>query len=325
MPELAESPRRLGNSDLFVSPIAMGCWPIAGVTSVDVNDADSADTLRAAFDSGIDFFDTAFCYGYEGESERLIGATLGPVRDRIVIATKGGLHWQEKRQVRDASPARLRAECEESLRRLGTDRVDLLYLHAPDPRVPLAESAGELRRLRDEGKTCAVGVSNLDVTQLEEFVAECPIAAFQPPFNMLQRDIEDDRLPWCVERNVAVVIYWPLMKGLLAGHLARDHVFDPKDGRPKYPIFQGEDWERNQDFVDRLRLIATRLGKSVPQIVLNWTIQQPGITVALAGAKRDYQIRDNAGGMGWRLSEVDLGEIDQAIAARGPTAARPPI
>jgi aryl-alcohol dehydrogenase-like predicted oxidoreductase len=139
---------------------------------------------------------------------------------------------------------------------------------------------------------------------------------------MLQREIEAAQLPWCREHGVSVVVYWPLMKGLLAGKLARDHVFDARDGRRKYPMFQGEEWTRNQDFLDELRPIAAEAGKSVAELVINWTIHQPGITAALCGAKRPEQIRANAGGMGWRLSANHMERIQQAIARRGTVASR---
>jgi aryl-alcohol dehydrogenase-like predicted oxidoreductase len=317
--------RPLGNSGICVTPIAMGCWPIAGITSVDVTEAESLGTLKAACDAGINFFDTAYCYGYAGESERMVGRAIAGRRDHVVIATKGGIHWTDRRQTFDASPATLRRECEESLRRLGTDRVDLYYLHAPDPRVPVAESAGALKELLDAGKTRVVGVSNFNTAQLEEFARVCPIAAYQPHFNMLQREIEASQLPWCAARGIAVVVYWPLMKGLLAGRMPRNHAFDPRDGRQKYPMFHGEEWQRNQDFVDEIRAIADDIGRTVAQVVLNWTIHQPGITAALCGAKRPAQIRENAGAMGWRLSEEHLARIARAIERRGPIASRMPV
>ena len=158
--------RRLGRTEILVTPVAIGCWPITGISSIDVNERDSLETLAAALDAGINFFDTAFCYGYNGESERMIASALGARRDEIVIATKGGLHWEDRKQGRDGSPAALKRECEESLRRLGTDRVELLYLHAPDPKVPIAESAGALKELLEAGKTRAVGLSNASVGEL---------------------------------------------------------------------------------------------------------------------------------------------------------------
>jgi aryl-alcohol dehydrogenase-like predicted oxidoreductase len=314
--------RKLGDTDIAVTPVAMGCWPISGITSIDVTLDASLATLEAALGAGINFFDTAYCYGFEGQSERMIARALGHRRDEIIVATKGGLHWENGKQAHDGSPATLKRECEESLRRLGTDRVELLYLHAPDPKVPVAESAGALKELLDAGKTRSVGLSNATVEQLREFSAVCPLAAFQPHYNMLQREIETAQLPWCRERGVSVIVYWPLMKGLLAGKLARDHVFDARDGRRKYPMFQGDEWTRNQDFLDELRPIAAEAGKSVAELVINWTIHQAGITAALCGAKRPEQIRANAGGMGWRLSATLTERIQQAIARRGTVASR---
>lgn len=314
--------RQLGQTDIRVTPVAMGCWPISGITSIGVNEADSLATLQAALDAGINFFDTAYCYGFEGESERMIARALGHRRDEIVIATKGGIHWENGRQGRDGSAATLKRQCDESLQRLNTDHLELLYLHAPDPAVPIAESAGALRQMLDAGKTRSVGLSNATVQQLLEFSAICPLTAYQPHYNMLQRDIEASQLPWCVAHNVSVIVYWPLMKGLLAGKLARNHVFDPRDGRRKYPMFQGDEWRKNQDFLDRLRPIAAEAGKSVAELVINWTIYQLGITAALCGAKRPEQIRANAGGMGWRLTEDQLSRIRQALAERGQPVSR---
>jgi len=307
--------RPLADTGMHVSEVALGCWPIAGLTSPGTNIEDSLATIRECFDLGINHLDTAYCYGRDGESERLIAQALGSRRDEMVIATKGGLHWDaEGKQAHDASPATLQRECEESLRRLATDRVDLYYLHAPDPDVPVAESAGALKRLLDQGKTRSVGASNLTLAQLEEFVAECPLAAFQPPYNMLLRQIEADTLPWCRERGIAVLIYWPLMKGLLAGKIRRDQVFGKNDSRHKYAVFQGEQRQRNHDLVDRLQEIARAAGHTVAELVIRWTVEQPGITSALCGAKRPEQIRETAGGSGWHLTHEQLAQIEAALA-----------
>ena len=309
--------REIGRTGMMVTPIAMGCWPIAGVTSVDVSEASGLATLQAAVDHGINFFDTAYCYGYQGESETMIGRALGACRDQIVIASKGGIHWENRVQHKDARPATLRRQCDESLQRLGTDWIDLHYLHAPDPATPLVESAAALKGLLDCGKIRSVGVSNFTREQLAEFHAVCPISAYQPHYNMLQREIETSQLPWCIEHSVSVMIYWPLLKGLLAGKLSRDFQFAPRDGRRKYPMFAGEEWNRNQDFLDQLRPLAAETEKTVAQVVLNWTIQRPGITVALCGAKRPDQIIDNAATMNWQLTAEQITRIDAAIAARG--------
>lgn len=318
--------RRLGTTEIEITSVAMGCWPISGMTSLDVNEADSLKTLRAAIDAGINFFDTAYCYGRDGESERLIAQVIPADRESMVIATKGGIHWDDagNRQF-DASPERLRQQCDESLQRLGTDYVDLLYLHAPDPNVPLTESAGALQSLLDAGKTRSVGVSNLNLAQIETFHTFCPIAAIQPPYNMLQREIEEDIVPWCLQHGVSIIVYWPLMKGLLAGKLARDHQFLEGDGRAKYPMFQGEEWNKNQDFIDELRGIADDLGKTVAQLVVNWTVHQIGITAALCGAKRAYQIEETAGAIGWSLDEPTLQRIQQALDRRGQPVSKPAV
>lgn len=314
--------REIASTGILVTPIAMGCWPISGVTSLGVTEASSLATLQAAVDGGINFFDTAYCYGYEGESEKLISRALGSKRDQIVIASKGGIHFENRVQQKDASPATLWRECEESLQRLNTDRIDLYYLHAPDPKTPLTESAAALKGLLDSGKIRSVGVSNVTRDQLAEFHTVCPISAYQPHYNMLQREIESSQLPWCVEHGVSVMVYWPLLKGLLAGKLPRDHQFDPKDGRRKYPMFNGDEWHKNQDFLDQLRPLAEETGRTLAQVVLNWTIQRAGITVALCGAKRPDQILDNAATMTWKLTSAQIARIDHAIAERGEVVSR---
>ncbi|WP_437191894.1 aldo/keto reductase [Planctomicrobium sp. SH527] len=316
--------RRLGASDLMVSSVAMGCWPIAGVTSVDVTEADSLATLTAAFEAGVNFFDTAYIYGYEGESEKLIAKALKPHRSQIVLASKCGLHWgPDRQQARDARPETIRRECEESLQRLQTDCIDLYYLHASDPNVPVEESAGAFVELMQAGKIRAAGASNFkNVAEYEAFHAVCPIVAVQPPYNMLQREIENDLLPWCLNSGVSAVVYWPLMKGFLAGKLKRDHVWDPKDGRQKYPVFVGEEWTKTHDFVDRLRVIAEQAGITVAELAIAWTVQRPGITSALCGAKRPEQIRETANAMKVSLTPEQIAQCDEAIRLRGPVVNR---
>jgi len=318
--------RFLGNTGLRVSAVALGCWPIAGLTSGPVPDEQSLATIRACFELGINHLDTAYCYGRDGESERLIAQAIAGRRDEVVIATKGGLHWDAQgRQAHDASPATLRRQCEASLRRLRTDRVELYYVHAPDPRVPIAETAGAMKELLDEGKTRAVGVSNFSVAQLEAFAAECPLTVFQPPYSMLQRQIEADALPWCRQHGVSVLVYWPLVKGLLAGKITRDHVFAEKDSRRKYPMFHGDEWQKNHDLVDKLRQIAAEAGCTVAELVIQWTIRRPGITAALCGAKSPEQIRETAGALRRRLRDDHLVRIDRALADRGTPIVHVPV
>lgn len=313
--------RPIGKTDIQVSPVALGCWPISGMTSLDVNETDSLATVHAAIDHGINFFDTAYGYGTDGESEKLLRTAFSDRRNEMVIATKVGLHWDDNnKRVLNSRPDRLQFECNQSLNRLGTDYVDLLYLHACDGKTPIADSAGALNELLIEGKTRSVGASNLTLDQMREFHSICPLSAFQPAYNMLQRDIEAEIVPWCVRKNISLMVYWPLLKGLLAGKLSRDHVFQSGDGRAKYSLFQGEEWEKNQDVVDRLREIARDAGRTVAQVVVNWTIHQPGITAALCGAKRAYQIEETAGAMGWQLTPPQMQAIQNALDERGTPA-----
>jgi aryl-alcohol dehydrogenase-like predicted oxidoreductase len=299
------------------------------MTREGVTPAAAVATVRAAIDAGITHLDTAYCYGEHGESERAIAAAIAGRRDAVVLAGKCGIHWvpdasaaPPRRQVVDGRPERLRAEVAESLERLGTDHFDLLYLHAPDPQLPIEESAGELARLLAAGVTRAVGLSNASVDQLRRFAAVCPLAACQMQFNMLQRQIEADILPWCRDRGVAMVAYWPLMKGLLAGRMRRGQVFPTTDTRHKYPIFNGIEFDRSLDFVDALRPTAARLGCQLADLVLAWTAEQPGITSVLFGATSPAQVEENARALACDLDAAAREEIAAAIRARGPVAGR---
>ena len=322
----------LGATGVRLGPLGLGCWPLAGMTREGVGREAAVATVEAAIDAEILHLDTAYCYGERGESETAIAEAMrrrSAARDRLVIAGKCGIHWETdpsrsppRRQCVDGRPERLRGEVEESLRRLATDHLDLLYLHAPDPLVPIAESAGELRRLRDQGKTRAVGVSNVNLDQLERFDRECPIAACQMPFNMLQRDIEREIVPWCRSRGVGIVAYWPLMKGLLTGRMSPSTTFPSSDSRHKYPLFQGDEFRRNLDFVDRLRPIAGRLGCGMSDLVLAWTAEQPGIASVLFGATSPEQVLENAAALACSLDDDARRSITEAIDWRGPAAAR---
>ncbi len=314
--------RQLGQSQIQVSSVAMGCWPIAGITTLNATKEASIRTLQAALDNGINFLDAAYSYGIEGESEQMIGEVIRGRRDSVVVATKGGIHRVGKGQDFDARPDTIRRECDESLRRLGTDRVELYYLHAPDPQTPLADSAGAIAKLIADGKALTAGASNMNLEQLKQFHAVCPLTAVQPHFNMLQQEIELDIAPWCRENRISLCVYWPLMKGLLAGKLARDHQFAPGDGRAKYPMFQGDEWQKNQDFLDDLRSIANDIGVTVSQLVIAWTIRQPGITAALCGAKRDWQIQETSAAMSIELDQSILTGIEDALRRRGPSVSR---
>ncbi len=304
--------RQLGKSDLWVSPIGFGCWPIAGVSSLDVTDEASLQSIHAAIDAGINFFDTAFSYGYNGEADRLLRRALTDRRDEIVLASKVGSHYDRQRtRIVDGRPAVLINQAAESLERLAVDRLDLLYLHQPDPQVAIEESAGAIAEIVRRGWARYAAVSNVDANQLARFHAVCPVVAVQPPFNMLQQESWLAIRDYCGQHSIDSVCYWVLMKGLLAGKLQRDHQFDPRDRRLTYPIYQGEQWERSQDFLDLLRGLAEVSGCTVAQLVLAWTLAQPGICVALCGAKRPEQICETAATMQLQLEAAIYQQIDQ--------------
>jgi len=323
------APRRLGSSPVVVGPLGLGCWPLAGMTREGVTHAAAVSTITAAIDEGIAHLDTAYCYGEHGESERAIREAVGGRRGAVVIAGKCGIHWEPdptrsppRRQAVDGRPERLRAQVDESLTRLGTDHLDLLYLHAPDPTIAIEESAGELQRLLEAGKARAIGLSNASVEQLARFSAACPLAACQMHFNMLQREIEKEVLPWCVSNGVAMVVYWPLMKGLLAGRMHRGQTFPPSDSRHRYPMFAGVEFAKNLDFVAAIRPEAVRLGCELADLVLAWTAEQPGITSVLFGATSPEQVRENARALGCGVDDRARAVIREAIVARGPVANR---
>lgn len=307
--------RQLGNSALRVTPVAMGCWPISGITSLDVNPSDSLATLHAALDCGINFFDTAHSYG---TSESLLAEVFRGRRHEVVIASKGGLTRRDGLQIHDARPESLREHCQQSLRQLNCERIDLYYLHAPDPSVPITESAGAIADLVSAGLVATAGASNLSLPELRQFHSVCPLTAVQPPYNLLQRGIESDLVPWCREQQISLCIYWPLLKGLLAGQLPRTHVFPPSDGRHKYPMFQGIEWQRNQDLLDELRPIASELNVTLAALAVAWTLHQPGITAALCGAKRSWQIQESAVAAALQIPPDAMAAVHAALARRGP-------
>lgn len=303
--------RQLGKSELWVSTVGFGCWPIAGISSLEVTDEWSVKTLHAAFDAGINFFDTAYSYGYDGEADRLLRMALSDRRDRVVLASKVGSHYDgDRRRVVDGRPAILIDQAAKILKRLNIEQIDLLYLHQPDPGVAIEESAGAIAEIVARGWARYAAVSNVNDDELRRFHATCPVIAVQPPFNMLQQESWLPIREFCIQHSISAVCYWVLMKGLLAGKLPRDYQFDPRDRRLTYAIYQGEQWERSQDFLDQLRGLSLELGCTVSQLVIAWTIRQPGIAVALCGAKRPEQIEETARASALQLDDATMNRIE---------------
>jgi aryl-alcohol dehydrogenase-like predicted oxidoreductase len=308
---------RLGMTDLHVAPIAFGTWQLGGDWG-DVDARDAIAAIRHARELGIDLFDTAQAYGF-GASERLLGRALGDElnhhRDDLVIATKGGLRMTQEGVVRDSSPEWLRTGVEQSLRALGVEHIDLYQVHWPDPEVPLAETAGALQQLVDEGKIRHVGVSNYSTSQMAEFARNRPVETLQPAYHLFRREIEDDIAPYVLEHDIGVLAYGPLAHGLLAGAMDENTTFADDDWRSRSPLFRGGTFRRNLQTVSELNRFAQERGHTVGQLAIAWTLAHPAVDVAIVGSRRAAHIEDSVGAAEFELSEDDLDEIDRIMAA----------
>ena len=304
----------LGNSGLKISVIGMGCWPIAGQGWTGTNEKESLAALDAAIDGGITLIDTAYMYGRNGESERLVGKAIRQRRGEIILATKCGIYWEGNNLIRDSSKERINKQIEESLLRLDTDYIDLYQIHAPDDNTPLVETAATLYKLKEQGKIRAIGVSNYDLNQITTFSQHTPLDSIQPPYNPLIREIENDILPFCQNNKISVISYWPLYKGLLTGKYRHGHQFPEGDSRNEDNRFKGEAMNQTLEILDRLRPIGEEYGKSVAQLIIHWTSRQQGITSVLCGATRVKQVEDNIEAVGWTISEDHCCLIDKIVA-----------
>jgi aryl-alcohol dehydrogenase-like predicted oxidoreductase len=313
-------------TDLQVSPICFGTWQLGGDWG-EFDERDAIAAIRHALELGVNVFDTAQAYGF-GASERLLGRALAPElrarRDDVVIATKGGLRPDGGDAiVRDASPAWLRRGVEQSLQALGVDHIDLYQLHWPDPAVPVAETAGALQALVDEGKVRHVGVSNFDAAQMAAFARTRPVETLQPPYHLFRRDIEAEVLPYCAEHDIGVLVYGPLAHGLLTGAIHAETTFETSDWRAASPLFQGDALRRNVEAVRRLEQFASELGTSVSALAIAWTLAHGAVDVAIVGARRAAHIEQSVGAAELRLGDAELAAIDAimdgAVAVGGPS------
>ncbi len=303
-----------------MSAIILGVWPLAGITSSAVDPETARQTIHAAIDAGIDTFDTAFSYGYEGECERLLGEVLRARRGQAAeqgrhlrVIGKVGQRWSnDKQRYTDGTPKQLTLDAEESLRRLGVEKFDWLLLHAIDPKVDLLRSAEALLQLQRRGLADAIGICNVNVEELTQFSQYVDCAAIQCPLNLLQRHSLDPLIRTAQSLGADCFVYWTLMKGLLSGQISRDHQFPAADSRPGYAIFQGEQRRRAHDVIDLLETIARRFDTTVARLAIGWALSQPGVSGALVGAKTPEQIRENAAAV--PLSD----ELLAAIAAIAP-------
>ncbi|MDD4932785.1 MAG: aldo/keto reductase [Methylacidiphilaceae bacterium] len=317
--------------DRPVSRIGLGTWVVGGWMWGGAEEKEAIEAIEAAVDAGICFLDTAPVYGF-GRAEEIVGKAIGRIgRDRVVVATKAGLEWNDREEIRrNSSPERLRKEIDESLRRLGVDSIDLYQVHWPDARVPVEATAQALLSFQAEGKIRALGVSNYSPSQMEAWRKVAPLHTDQPPYNLFERGIERDVLPYCQENRIGVVAYGVLCRGLLTGKFAAHHSFAAGDIRRFDPKFQGDTFRRYLAAVDDLRPLAQGHGCTLAQMAARWALQQPGISVVLWGARRPTQILEAAQMPPTLLSDHDLGKIDRILERRipepiGPEFMAPPL
>ncbi len=309
--------RQLGKDGPQITEIGLGAWAIGGPWAWGWGEQDddlSIRTIHRALELGINWIDTAAVYGL-GHGEEVVGRAVNGRRREVFIATKCGLVWDDRGRVRnDTRPESIRRECEDSLRRLNTDYIDLYQIHWPNDQVPVEDSWGELVRLKEEGKVRYIGVSNFGVELLERCQAIHPVQSLQPPYNMVHREVEREILPWCQAHEVGVIAYSPLQSGLLTGKFTRDFLqtLPEDDWRRKQThfLFRETLFSRALEFVDGIRPIAEKHGKTVAQLAIAWVLMHPAITGAIVGARRPDQIEQNVGGAGWRIPEEDMQAIE---------------
>jgi aryl-alcohol dehydrogenase-like predicted oxidoreductase len=304
----------LGKSGLKVSRICFGTWQFGGGWgAMDRDEAIAA--VRAALDQGVTFFDSAQAYGF-GKSEALLAEALGDDihRDDVIVATKGGLRPVEGGITRDTSATFLRDGVEKSLRHLGVEAIDLYQVHWPHHDTPFEETGAALQQLKDEGKIRHVGVSNFSPAEMEELSRTVEVETDQPPYNLFNRGIEEEVLPWCREQDVGVLVYGPLSHGLLSGRFDPANL-DDDDWRRGHEPFEGEALERNMEGVERLSEFAEERGWTLAQLAVAWVLAQPGVHVAIAGARRPAHVEGIAPAAEIELTSDDLAEIDERCGA----------
>ena len=324
--------RKLGRSELLVPPVVFGAWAIGGWNWGGSDDDEAVRAIQAGIDAGITAIDTAPVYGF-GHSEQVVGRALAGRREQVVLMTKVGLRWDDtrgtqyfetvdqngvKREIfKNSRPWSVIEEVEHSLKRLKTDRIDLIQIHRDDPSTPIHETMRALAQLVKQGKVRAVGTSNFGVKLLEQARAglgTLPLASEQPKYSLVAREAEREVLPWCREHEVGTLVYSPLEQGLLTGKVSATRAFPESDARHKRGTFTPENRARVNELLERVvRPIAERHKATLAQTVIAWTVAQPGVTCALVGARTAEQARENARGGEIELSAAELAAIRSAF------------
>ena len=302
--------RKLGQSGIDMTTIGLGTNYVGGHNLyVGVDEDEGVRLVQRAMDAGITHLDTADAYGF-GRSEELVGKAIEGRRDEVMLATKGGLLFGEHGSGVNNHPDYLRGALERSLKRLDVDCVDLYYIHRHDGTIPPEEAFGALMDFKKEGLIRAAGVSNFDLATLQAASKAGPIDALQSQYNLLQRDVEADVLPWCAENSVSFVPWGPLAYGLLGGRYTRDFKLDDNDWRHRSGAFGEGIFERNMDAVDGLKAIASESGSTPAHLALQWLLAQPAVGTVIAGAKNADQVSDNVAAENTQVSAEHLAAVD---------------
>lgn len=321
--------RKLANSDLEVSVITFGAWAAGGWMWGKTDRNDAIEAIRASYDLGVTSIDTAPIYG-QGESEEIVGdAIKGISRDKIQILTKFGMRWDlakgdfgfksknnegvEIDIYKYAGKESIIKECENSLKRLGTDYIDLYQIHWPESTTPIAETMEAVATLIKQGKVRHAGVCNYNAEQMAEAEKTISLVSNQIPFSMVNRAVEDKTVPYCIKHNKSVLAYSPLERGLLTGKITSDYKFQEGDHRATNKYFTAESIEKTNSFLDKLKPMAAEKNATLSQLVLRWTIERPGITIALVGARNAAQAIKNAKAIEVKLTEEEIKFIDSHL------------
>lgn len=321
--------RTLGKSDLKVSEIAFGAWAIGGWLWGGADAKDAIRAVETAIDHGMTTIDTAAVYGF-GLSEQLVAKAVKGKRDKAQILTKFGMVWDEKKgkfyfstqdnQGKDldiyaySSKERVLADCERSLKNLGTDYIDLYQIHWPDATTPVAETMEALEILTSQGKIRVGAVSNYSVELMAEALKTYQIASNQIPYSMVNRTIEKEIVPFCISNSIGILAYSPLQRGLLTGKFKPGHSFSDGDSRPDTPYYKEPNLSRILDLTVKLKGIADERKVTLSQLVLNWTKEQPGITCVLAGARNPEQVLDNVKAVDFNLTGEEMEKINDLLS-----------
>jgi aryl-alcohol dehydrogenase-like predicted oxidoreductase len=312
--------RKLGNSDLEITTLGIGAWAIGGsgwaFSWGDQDDNDSVAAIRAGLDAGLNWIDTAAVYGL-GHSEEVVAQALEGLSKKPYIFTKCERAWNDERKiVPSLKAASVRKECEDSLRRLKVDVIDLYQVHWPEPDADIEEGWTEMARLKEEGKVRWIGVSNFNVEQMKRAMKIAPITSLQPPYSMLVRKIEPEILPFVKAHGIGTIVYSPMRAGLLTGKMTRERAqsLPENDWRSRDKDFQEPNLTRNLALVDRLIAIGARHGKSAGEVALAWTLSNPAVTGAIVGLRKADQVNGTVGALNFRLDDGELAEISTLLA-----------